>query len=164
MNRRKTLRPAVALLAVLLLAAAFACGPADKGAKEPVREQAAKAVDTSTAEEWRANCALHRQYHNGLIFTAVETTTPDGQRAVAWSTRDRAAYLDLFRALALNGVPELKRRRDLILEEAARAPGGSGIAILPKLDEMVRSLWKEVEAAALRHGVSCRESNAPNAS
>jgi hypothetical protein len=164
MSRRKAPCPAAALLALLLLAAAGGCGPADKGAKEPVQEEAAQVVDTSTAAEWRANCDLHRQYHNGLIFTAVETTTPDGQRAVAWSTRDRAAYLDLFRALALDGVPELKRRRDLILAEAALAPGGSGIAILPKLDEMVRSLWKEVEAAALRHGVSCRESDAPNAS
>ena len=82
------------------------------------------------------------------------------RRVVAWSTRDRTAYLDIFHTLALDGVPELKRRRDLILEEAARAPGGQGIAILPRLDEMVRSLWKEVEAAALRHGVSCREPSA----
>lgn len=161
-GRNKLWLPAAALGA-LLLAGATACGPAEKGAGEAAREEAAKAVDTSTAEDWQANCALHRQYHNGLIFSAVETTTPEGRRTVAWSTRDRDAYLDVFRQLKLEGVPDLKQRRDLILAEAAQAPGGSGIAILPKLDGMVRSLWKEIEAAALKHGVSCREPDARNA-
>ncbi len=160
MNGREPLRPLAAGLAALLLAATAACGPAGgKAGGEAVQkpgEEAQAAVDTSTAEDWQANCALHRQYFNGLIFTAVETTLADGQRAVAWSTRDRAAYLDVFLGLKLDGVPDLKRRRGLILAEAAQAPGGGGIAILPKLDGMVRSFWKEIEAAAQRHGVACR--------
>lgn len=163
MSGRSKLRLPAAALGALLLAGATACGPAEKRAGEAARAETPKAVDTSTAEDWQANCARHRQYHNGLIFSAVETTTPDGRRAVAWSTRDRDAFLDIFRGLKLEGVPELKQRRELILAEAAQAPGGSGIAILPKLDGMVRSFWNEIEATALKHGVSCREADARDA-
>jgi len=156
---RKVPRPVATACDALLLAVAAARGPAEQPIRAPVKEEASKTADTSSAEEWRNNCALHRRYHNERIFSAVETAAPDGQRTVASSTRDRRAYLDTIRALKLDSVPEWMRQRGLILEEAASAPGGRGIAILPRLNGMVRLLWHEVEAAARKHGISCREPN-----
>jgi hypothetical protein len=157
-------RAAGALCACLLLAAA--CGPGKEPVKQAGKEEAGgsarAAVDTSTAADWQANCALFQEYHDGLIFSAIETTTADGKRTVAWAAQDRARYLGVFLRLALDGVPELKLRRDRILEEAGKAPGGGSVAILPKLDGMVSALWKEIEAAAKKHGVSCRPQGSPS--
>ncbi|MBN2345789.1 MAG: hypothetical protein JXO51_05305 [Candidatus Aminicenantes bacterium] len=154
-NRRQLI---AVVLSALLLAAA--CGPAEKGAREAARERSPKAVDTSTAADWQVNCAQFRTYRGELIFTAAETTTADGQRVVAWAANDRAAFLAVFRGLALDGVPELKRRRDRILAEAEHAPGGGRLVILPGLSGMIDSLWRDIEAEAQRHGISCREPKA----
>jgi hypothetical protein len=132
------------ILCACLLASTAMCAPARNS------------VDTSTVEDWKTNCALRQEYSNGLIFSAVETTTAKGERTVAWTAEDRSKYLAVFKKLALDGVPVLKAHRDRILEEAGKAPGGGSIAILPKLGEMVSSFWEDIEAAAKRHGVSCR--------
>jgi len=152
------LRLALVLIATLLIAS---CGKSQAGtggaeAKKVVPE----AIDTSTGADWQVNCAQFRKYRGELIFTAAETTTPDGRRVVAWAANDRGAFLAVFRELALDGVPELKQRRDRILAEAEKAPGGGRIAILPELNGMIDSLWSDIEAAALRHGVSCRQPGA----
>ncbi len=163
MSRR--MKPGLYLAAgVALLLATAACG----GSKEPAqgtggteaKKAVPEAIDTSTGADWQVNCAQFRKYRGELIFTAAETTTPDGRRAVAWAANDRGAFLAVFRELALDGVPELKQRRDRILAEAEKAPGGGRIAILPELNGMIDSLWSDIEAAALRHGVSCRQPGA----
>lgn len=143
---------------VLLLAAAAACAQAGKENKGAAREESAKAADSSTAEDWQVNCAQFRKYRGELIFTAAETTSADGRRVVAWAANDRDAFLAVFRGLALDGVPELKRRRDRILAEAEKAPGGGRLAILPGLSAMIDSLWRDIEAAAKTRGIACRKS------
>ncbi len=163
MSRGRKLRPFAAARGALLLAVmatAVSCG----GGKETVRatggaeakKAAAEAVDTSTSADWQANCAQFRRYNGELIFTATETTAADGKRAVAWMANDRGAFLAVFRDLTLDGVPELKQRRDRIVAEAEKAPGDRTVAIFPDLSALIDSLWSDIAAAARKHGVDCK--------
>lgn len=159
MSRVRKLRPFAATLgALLLVVMATACGSGKEGAAAGAgaREAIPAPPDTSTSADWQVNCAQFRKYNGELIFTATETTAPDGKRTVALVANDRDAFLAVFRGLALDGVPALKQRRDRILVEAEKAPGDGTVAILPDLSAMIDSLWRDVEAAAGKHGVSCQ--------
>jgi hypothetical protein len=112
-----------------------------------------KVADTSTAEDWTANCASRHEYRNKLIFTATESTE-NGQRVVALST-SRAAYVATFQKLRLDGVPELKASRERLLALADKAPGGGRIAIGSELNKADAALWDSVVGLAKAHGVDC---------
>lgn len=156
---KKTTRALGLGVGCLMLLTAIACGNGEKaqGSGEAAAKSAAPEVDTSTAADWQANCAQYRKYNGELIFTATETTAPDGKRVVAWVANDRAAFLAVFRGLALDGVPGLKERRDRIVAETEKAPGDGTVVILPDLSAMIDLLWKDVHAAALKHGVDCAQ-------
>lgn len=161
MSRGRKLWPfAAALGALLLIVMATACGNGKEGAPAAAMAGAKEAIpeprDTSTSADWQVNCAQFRKYNGELIFTATETTAPDGKRAVAWMANDRGAFLAVFRGLALDGVPELKQRRDRIVAEAEKAPGDGTVTIFPDLSALIDSLWSDIAAAAGKHGVSCR--------
>lgn len=115
---------------------------------------AEKDVDTSTPEDWKTNVALRDEYRGALIFTAVETTLPNGKREVCLTAHDRKAFVVIFQQLKLNGIPSLKARRDRILNMVEKAPGGNRINMPGDLCREVDSFWDEVLNRAKKHGVS----------
>lgn len=112
--------------------------------------------DVSTSSDWKTNCSLHNEYHNKLIFSAVETTTASGKRQVMFAARNRTQYLSVFKKLKLDSVPSLKAQRDRIVNMAEKAQGGSSVAISPEMDRDVRDFWKKIAHLVKQHGVSCK--------
>jgi hypothetical protein len=149
------LQTGVAVTLSIVLGAA-ACGRSKDSAAgaTAAATPSASAVDTSTADDWKANCAARHHYRNGLIFTATESTE-NGQKALALST-SRAPYLAAFAGLRLDGVPELKAQREQLLAMAEKTPGGNRIHIGPQLGQADRGLWEAVMRAAMAHGVDCQ--------
>jgi hypothetical protein len=135
---------------------AAACGKSKDSAAGATASAtpSASAVDASTADDWRANCAARHHYRNRLIFTATESTE-NGQRILALSTA-RAPYLAAFASLRLDGVPELKAQRDQLIAIAEKAPGGGRINVGTQLGQADRDIWEAVTRVAKAHGVDCQ--------
>jgi hypothetical protein len=140
-------------LAVALVA--VACGkPAGVSSGGAPAATPTAAVDTSTPDDWRANCAARYHYRNELIFTTTETVE-NGRRVGSLSTA-RAQYVAAFTRLKLDGVPDLKAQRDQIMAMADKAPGGARISIGAALSKADRGLWEEVVRLAKAHDVDCQ--------
>ncbi len=122
----------------------------------PERLAAQDKTDTSTAADWKTNCACHTEYRTKLMFSASETTTADGKRTVAWAAMNRTRFVAVFKKLVLDRVPALKKRRDTILAGIARAPGGRRVVLLPELHKMINRFWDDIDTAAAKHGVICQ--------
>lgn len=145
------------MTALLVAAVAIACGrttdrPGANASAAPTAPPPT-VVDTSTPDDWKANCAARYLYRNELIFSATESTV-DGRKVGTLST-SRAQYVETFAKLKLDGVPDLKAKRDQIVAMAGKAPGGARIGIVPELYEADRNLWDEVVRLGRAHGVDC---------
>ncbi len=85
-------------------------------------------------------------------------SVPDGKSVSVWTADDRDDFLAVFHELALDGMPELKKRRNRILAEAEKAQRGERLVLLPDLSAMIDSLWRDIETTTEKHGVSCKDS------
>jgi hypothetical protein len=144
--------------ALLVVLAATACG---KSASNPGREASAappatptRVVDTSTPEDWTANCAARYVYRNKLMFSATQSVR-DGQTTATSLSTSRAPYRATFTSLKLDGVPELKAKRDQVLAMIDQASGGASVGIGAELNKADDALWEEVLRLAKAHGIDC---------
>lgn len=111
-------------------------------------------VDNSTAEDWRTNVALWHSYRNKLIFTAIETTSPEGEKEMKLVASNRNVLVSIFQRLELDGVPSMNESRKNILRIIQQSPGGEKVNMSGNLSSSISNFWDKVLKYAEKHGVS----------
>lgn len=111
-------------------------------------------VDNSTAEDWKTNIALWKEYRSKLVFTATETTSPTGKKEYSLIAHNRKALISIFESLKLDGVPSMDEKRENILKMINNAPGGNRVNMSGKLSTDISNFWDKVLKYAEKHGVN----------